>query len=52
MHKYLVIMKSCNEKTGDWVIGLLNSRLAAANYFAKKKMISLKDWLKIYTISK
>lgn len=35
------------EKTGDWV--MTTSRLSAAKYFAKKKNISLKEWLKIYT---
>lgn len=43
-------LRKPNEKTGDWFLG--NSRLQAAKYFANKKRISLKDWLKIYYIPK
>lgn len=50
MTKYLAYLRNPDEKTGDWFIG--NSRLQAAKYFANKKRINLKDWLKIYYISK
>jgi len=50
MKKYCAILRSCNEKTGDCHYAF--SRLAAAKYFAAKKLISLKDWLKIYQVTK
>ena len=50
MTKYLAYLKNPIEKTGDWFIG--SSRLQAAKYFANKKQISLKNWLKIYYIPK
>lgn len=49
MKKYHAILRSCKEKT-DSVFSF--SRLSAAKHFAAKKLISLKDWLKIYTVSK
>lgn len=50
MKKYFAILRSCNEKTGDSVVAF--SRLSAAKHFAAKKLISLKNWLKIYSVSK
>lgn len=50
MKKYYSILRSVKEKTGDSYFGF--SRLAAAKHFATKKLIALKDWLKIYSVSK
>lgn len=50
MKKYFVYLKVNNEKTGDYMIS--PSRKLAAQYFANKKQISLKDWLTIYKLSK
>jgi len=50
MKKYYCILRSCSEKTGDSYFGL--SRLSAAKHFAAKKLIALKDWLKIYSITR
>jgi hypothetical protein len=48
--KHLVILRCNNEKTGDWFLS--SSRLEAAKYFAHKKRIPLKEWLKIYKLQK
>lgn len=50
MKKYFCILRSCSEKTGDSFFGF--SRLSAAKHFAAKKLIAVKDWLKIYSVSK
>lgn len=50
MKRYYAILRACKEKTGDSYLGF--SRLSAAKHFAAKKLISLKDWLKIYCVSK
>jgi predicted nucleic acid-binding protein len=47
---FLCVHRRDGEKTGDKVIHF--SRLRAAKYFAKKKKISLRDWLTIYTVVK
>lgn len=50
MKKYFVYLKINDEKTGDYMIS--PSRKLAAQYFASKKHINLKDWLQIYKLSK
>lgn len=47
---YYMHLRCNNEKTYDSCIAL--SRLNAAKYFANKKQIPLKKWLKIYFIPK
>ena len=50
MQKFYVHLKCNDELTGNSRIA--PSRYLAAIHFANKKQISLKDWLKIYTIHK
>ena len=48
--RYYVHLRCNDEKTGDYIDS--SSRLVAAEHFANKKRIDLKDWLKIYKLSK
>jgi len=50
MKTYYAHLKVNNEKTGDYVIS--ECRLKAAEFFSQKKLISLKDWLSLYSIPK
>ncbi len=48
MKKYYSYLKYNNEKTCDQVYA--PNRIEAVKYFALKKLIKVKDWLKIYTV--
>lgn len=48
MKIYYAYLKTGLERTGDFYI--CSGRKAAAEYFANKKRIALKDWLKSYTV--
>ncbi len=48
MKIYYAYLKTGLERTGDFYI--CGGRKAAAEYFANKKRIALKDWLKSYTV--
>lgn len=50
LKNYKSYLKINDEKTGDSIDG--TSRLNAAKYFAAKKNIPLKEWIKIYYIPK
>lgn len=48
MIKFYVYLKMPSEKTGDWCTA--NNADEAVELFAKKKQITVLQWLKIYTI--